>query len=339
VEVESKTENFKLERLDELMIEEMPEEQWLIDRVVPSEGFTFIVGAESTGKSFYTLTIADSIVTGKDWLGKFPVKNKTNILFMDKENSRRRVQGRVRGLGMKENIEGIYRIKMPHLFTILDEKKQLSEFALSLSEQVKEKKIGLIIIDSFTDFMLGNENSAEDVQIFFTAMRTLFTTQAILVLHHENKPSQGITRTSSQRVRGSTNITAQLVSGFRVFAIPKTTNEFVLEQFKAGDAEKIKPFKVQLVSKPTLYNPEKTYISEVKWNGEYYDEEGKAELAEELISGFFEENPVCERKELLEYCTDNGIGRRVFDKAIVDLIDEGKFEKVRNGMRISYVQK
>jgi predicted HTH transcriptional regulator len=170
-------------------------------------------------------------------------------------------------------------------------------------------------------------------------MRALFPTQAVLVLHHENKPSQGVSRTSSQRVRGSTNITAQLVSGFRVFAVPKTNNEFVLEQFKAGDSEKLKPFKVELVTKPLVYNPDKTYVSEIKWNGEYYDEEGKAELAEELIMGFFDENPTATRKEILQYCTDNAISGRTADRVIRDMVEDGKLEKIRNGMSISYIQK
>lgn len=331
----------KLETLDELLNADIPEEQWLIDRVLPSEGFTFIVGAEATGKSFYTLTIADAVTSGKNWLGKeeFAVKQKTKVLFMDKENTRRRIQGRTRGLGINENSKEIYRIHAPHTFSLLNDRKQLSPFAKSVSKQVVELGVGLIIVDSFADFMLGSENSAEDVQVFFNVMRQLFPTQAVLVLHHENKPMQGITRTSSQRVRGSTNITAQLVSGFRVFAIPKTQNEFVLEQFKAGDSEKLKPFKVELVVKPTLYDPTKTYVSEVKWNGEYYDEEGKAGLAEDAIMEYLEENPVAKRKELIEYCNDRGFGRRVFDKVISALLDGDQLEKIRDGMSINYIQK
>lgn len=338
-EIEAKTENFKLETLKELMDEELGEEQWLIDRVLPSEGFTFIVGAEATGKSFYTLDITNSLITGKDWLGKFKVTRTTNVLFMDKENTRRRMQGRARGLGMNDKLEGVYRIKMPHLFNILNEKKQLSEFALSLSEQVKKLEIGLIIVDSFADFMLGSENSAEDVQVFFTAMRALFPTQAVLVLHHENKPSQGVSRTSSQRVRGSTNITAQLVSGFRVFAIPKTQNEYVLEQFKAGDSEKLKPFKVELVSKQVLYKPDKTYISEIKWNGEYYDEEGKAELAEDLILDYIENNPTSMRKDIIDNVSQNGVGERTIVTVLSKMVELGIIIKIKVGKNVSYVCK
>lgn len=332
-------EEFKLETLHDIIQKEIPEEEWLIERVLPAEGFTFIVGAEATGKSFYTLTLAYSIVNGKPWLGQFPVKKSTRVLFMDKENSQRRIQSRCKGLGINPGSEWLFRMRMPHLFNLVDAQGQLSEFARSLSRKVVKNDIGLIVLDSFADFMVGNENSAEDVQQFFNAMRELFPDRSILVLHHENKPSQGVTRNSSQRVRGSSNITAQIVSGFRVFSLPKTSNEFVLEQFKAGDSEKLKPFKVQLVAKPYHYNPDKTYVAEVKYGGEYYDEEGKAEMAEDLINNYMAEEPVATRKDLLDHLQANGIGQRTADTVIREMTDKGILEKVRQGMSISYIQK
>lgn len=335
-------EEFELESGSQLMERDISPEEWLIDRVLPTDGFTFIVGAEATGKSFYTLTLAHSVATGKPWLDKFPVNKTTNILFIDKENSPRRKKARIAGLNIKpEELNNIYWVKYPQYFQLNDTTKDgnLSPFALHLAKEVERLNIGLVIIDSFADVMVGNENAATDVQTFFDAIRILFPSQAILVLHHENKPSQGISRTSSQRVRGSTNITAQIISGFRVFSIPKTTNEFVIEQFKAGDAEKLKPFKVQLVSTPNPRNPEKTYVSEVKYNGEYYNEEGKAELAVDVITDFFVENVTASRKEVLDHCGSNGISQRTADTAVKSMVDEGSLEKVRDGKSVSYVYK
>lgn len=331
---------WEIESGTELMDRDVPPEEWLIDRVIPAEGFTFIVGAEATGKSFYTLTLAHSIATGKPWLDKFPVGKQTKILFIDKENSARRKKSRIAGLKLEEGLDKLYWIKYPQYFELADpnNKDGLSDFARALSAKVTKLNIGLIIIDSFADVMVGNENAAGDVQGFFDAIRRLFPNQAILVLHHENKPSQGVSRSSSQRVRGSTNITAQIVSGFRVFSIPKTTNEFVLEQFKAGDAEKLKPFKVELVSELNPYT-QKTHVSQVKYNGEYYDEEGKAELAEEFILEFFEENITGSRQEVLAYCTERGVSQRTVDTVLRQMSGDGKLEKIRKGMSISYIQK
>jgi len=339
--IKNEPEDWKLESGEELMNREIEDEEWLIDKLIPSEGFTFIVGAESTGKSFYTLTIANSIITGEPWLGQFPVGKQTKVLFIDKENSPRRKQSRIRGLKMNKNLDSLYWVKYPHYFELADPKEPdgISRFAKSLSDKVEKLNIGLIVIDSFADVMVGNENSAGDVQGFFDAIRRIFPNKSILVLHHENKPTQGVSRTSSQRVRGSTNITAQIVSGIRVFSVPNTSNEFVLEQFKAGDSEKQKPFKVELVSTPLLYHPDKTYVSEVKYGGIYYDEEGKKELAKEHILEFFDENVTGTRQDILTYCLDKNISNRTTDRTLREMVDEEIIEKIRNGMRISYTLK
>lgn len=334
-----KRETIQLETLSELLNTEIADEEWLIDRVLPAEGFTFIVGAESTGKSFYTLTIANAVVTQTPWLNQFPVKRTTSVLFIDKENSRRRTQNRLKGLNITADTgEKIFRVLMPENFNLL-EKGEPSPLAKSLSIKVKELSIGLIILDSFTDFMVGNENSSEDVQVFFDTMRSLFPGLAILVLHHENKPSQGITRTSSQRVRGSTNITAQIVSGFRSYSIPKTVNEFVLEQFKAGDAEKLKPFKVQLVSKAYPYDPTKTFVAEVKHNGEYFDEEGKLEMAQEYIQEYLEESATGSRKEIIDYCVSKGVSQRTIDTALKEMRESGVLVAQKIGKSLNFLLK
>lgn len=333
-------EEWSLETGKELIERDLPQEEWLIDRVIPSEGFTFIVGAESTGKSFYTLTIANAVATGTPWLDKFPIGKQTNVLFIDKENSPRRKQSRIGGLKFTKGLEKMYWIKYPHHFQLADNKEEdgVSRFAKMLSKKVEKLDIGLIIIDSFADVMVGNENTAGDVQLFFDAIRSLFPNKSILVLHHENKPSQGVTRNSSQRVRGSTNITAQIVSGFRVFSLPKTTNEFVLEQFKAGDAEKLKPFKVELVTETNPYT-QKTYVSGIKHNGDYYDEEGKIETATTMIEDYLIENITATRQELITFTNENGISVRTFNRAISSLVDDERIEKIRKGKFTNYVCK
>lgn len=332
---------YKIEKGPELMERYVPDEEWLIDRVLPADGFTFIVGAEATGKSFYTLTIAESVATGKPWLGQFNVSKQTNILFIDKENSTRRRKARIAGLNIKKGLDKMSWLQFPEHFSLADPTKDngISDFAKYLSDYVIQEDIGLIIIDSFADLMVGNENSSGDVQAFFDAIRILFPNKAILVLHHENKPSQGITRNSSQRVRGSTNITAQIVSGFRVFAIPKTTNEFVLEQFKAGDAEKLKPFKIELVSKPHPYKPDKTYVSEVKHNGEYYDQEGQAERAGELIEEYLTDNSVGSRQDIIDYCMSNAVSQRTCCSALTTMVNEDILEKIKDGHKVNYMLK
>lgn len=345
--------HFTVEKMTDIIGEKMPPEEWLINNVIPSEGFVFFVGAEATGKSFYTLTIADSIATGKPWLGQFLVKKSTKILFIDKENTRRRTKNRLRGLGItKESGDKMFRIKFPQYFQLEANEQEAKEpgndgfsgIAHMASELVKEEKIGLIIVDSFADVMIGNENAAGDVQKFFDGFRQLFPGATVLVLHHENKPSQGVVRTASQKMRGSSNIAAQIVCGFRVQAIPKTTNEFFLEQMKAGDAEKMKPFKVKLVAVPDpedySITDKKTLVSKIEYGGEYMDEEGKILEAKEIIESLFSDNVTMTRQDLLSNLMthSNGeISQRSAERAVKQLVENGILEKQRTGREMSYI--
>jgi len=80
-------------------------------------------------------------------------------------------------------------------------------------------------------------------------------------------------------------------------------------------------------------------VSEVKYGGIYYDEEGKKELAKEHILEFFDENVTGTRQDILTYCLDKNISNRTTDRTLRDMVDEEIIEKIRNGMRISYTLK
>lgn len=331
--------DFKVETATELLADQLPEEEWLIDRVIPSEGFVFIAGAEATGKSFYTLTMANSLVTGSPWLDKFPIKKKVKVLFIDKENTRRRIQSRLRGLGIEDPDNMIYRVKYPHYFELADEKEDdgLSRFAKSLSRRVVKWNIGLIIIDSFTDVMVGNENAAGDVQGFFDAMRRLFPNRTILVLHHESKPAPGVPRTSSQRFRGSTNITAQIVVGFRVESIPKSNGEFTMEQTKSGDAEKIQKFKVIMKVEPLFAGSDKTKVTALKYGGEVFDQAQKVAETMEMIIDALSDAPLMSRTQIMDMTLGEGESETTTRRALKQLMEDGIIDETQDGRNKSYM--
>lgn len=322
---------FALETFEELANEVLPQDEWLIDRVIPVEGFCFIAGAEATGKSFFTLDIAHSLVTGNEWLGKFKVNKQVKVLFIDKENTRRRTQKRLKGLGI-ENQKDIYRVRYPEHFELINERADdgFSDFARSLSRKVKKLGIGLVVIDSFTDVLVGNENARDDVQKFFDAMRQLFPSVSILVLHHASKPAAGVMRSSSQKFRGSTNITAQLYSGFLVEKVPKSLNEFVFEQTKSGDSEKLNPFIIQLVSETDPENTEKTIVTRLDHNGEIVPEELKTAEAVSAITELFKKTSQIGRSDLINLLQGQGISKGTSERAFKKMRDNDLIKSVPN---------
>lgn len=338
-QITNEPEKFAFEEDKDLLAQSLPEEEWLIDRILPVEGFCFIVGAEATGKSFYTLTLADSATTGKKWLDQFEVKKTVKVLFIDKENTRRRTQTRLKGLHMTG--KNIWHLRYPQLFQLADPKEEsgFSIFALSASRKVKEYGITLIIIDSFTDVMVGNESVAGDVQQFFDAMRQLFPGCSILVLHHASKPAAGVTRNSSQLTRGSTNIMAQVYSAFYVKNIIKSKNEFIIEQTKAGDAEKLKKFKVELVSTPNHDDSAKTIVSSIKYGGEIQEEQDKIESAKEFIEEIFSGEAVVSRKELVGALGSKSVSNATAVRAMREMVEDKILEIIKTGRESNYYWK
>lgn len=334
-------ETSKFVEATEIVSRDMPPEEWLVDRILPIEGFCFWVGAEATAKSFDAITLAHAVSTGTNWLHAtkkddvtgeeiplFTVKHPEKVLIIDKENTVRRTHSRMKGLGMSG--KNIYYLQYPQFFELSDATQEdgFSKIAKDASRKVKNLGIKLIIIDSFADVMLGNENAAADTQKFFDAFRQLFPGTCILVLHHASKPAPGLVRTSAQRARGSTNIMAQVYSAFYVEAVPKSKTEFTIEQTKAGDSEKLNKFLIALKTEPIPGMPGKTSVTALEYKGEVEDQEMKTQSTIEAIEEVFAGITQLARAELFDVLQAKGISLATAKRALKQMVDEGTVASV-----------
>jgi len=321
----------------DLEVMKIPEFSWLIENIIYSEGFAFIYGAEGTGKSYIALSMAKAIITGKPWLDKFPTR-KGNVLFLDKENPTSMIKKRLKGLGMTkkylgDDVENIHWLEYPEKFQLSDFEGGASDFALALSEIVVEKEIDLIIIDSFVDLVVGSENSSADTQAFFNAIRELFPQIAYLPLHHENKPSQGVSRSDSQRMRGSSNINAQTFTMFRLEAVAKSKTEMTLKQTKARDSLKLDKFMIRMRIKPLLNG--QTTVSGFEYMGEVEDTDDASKSGEvrEAINNLISEKGNVGRKDILTA----GIGsERTIQRVLKSMLETGEIAETRKGREKIY---
>lgn len=320
-EEQNEPEEYTIITGSEILQREIPKQKWLISKMIPVEGLSFLVGSEGTGKSFYALTMANAIATGEKWLNTFEVKQQTKVLFLDKENTINGIQERLAGLNIKG--DALFFLEYPERFIFEGEEKDgLSSFAHYVKQFVENNNIGFIIIDSFIDFMTGNENSSGDTQVFFSAIKQLFPNKSILTIHHAGKPSQGVTRTSSQKTRGSSNIMAQAFSSFFIEQIPRSTIEFSIEHTKLRGAQKAKKFKVEMEIHVDPYDTENTRVTNLKYAGEIEDEELKRDLAKDTIIESLEKTTEILKKDLQEICLAKGIYERTFNRAIKEMETE-----------------
>lgn len=322
-------EDFKLLKDTDLAKMDFPEQDWLIDNILYSEGFCFLYGAEGTGKSFIALSIAKAVATGTNWLDQFNVPSEQKVLVLDKENPLSMLKRRSHGLGSIS--DNIFYLKYPEKFSLADGKGDVSEFAKSLATLVEKESIKLIVIDSFVDLMVGNESSSGDTQVFFNTLRQLFPQTAFLVLHHENKPSQGLFRNDSQRLRGSSNINAQTFTMFRLEASQNSRTDLTLKQTKARDSQKLDKFMIRMVTDKD--ENDKSIVTGFEYVGEIFEgaDGEKREGAEAMIQEAIAQSSGNElsRQELIDQLGSAGISQRTVDRVLIELIQKKVIRKFK----------
>lgn len=130
---------------------EMPDVQWLIDEILP-QGFFFIAGRPKIGKSFMTLQMCTSIVTGQDFLG-FPVK-QGRVLYISLEDNARRIKKRLLNMGITLNQKGLENLEIEERWDRLN-KGGLEK----LLTRLNSKKYSLCIMDTYAKSLLLKDNN------------------------------------------------------------------------------------------------------------------------------------------------------------------------------------
>jgi len=304
----------------ELLQIEYPEEEWIIDQIIPQSGFVMFVGEAGVGKSYIALDAVRAVTNKTTFLDHFEVKTETNVLIIDMENGLRRIQKRIRGMNFT-NTDNIHLLKYPELFGLLEEN---TGFMQSVSNFITTKKIGLVILDSFIDFIeSGSENVAEDTNKIFKAFRSIAPEIAYFLLHHDTKPQgRGEVRTAGQKTRGSGNIMAQLVNQFY---ITKTKNPKIIniEQGKARDSEPIPKFTIEFLT------GEDDEMSGFRYLGETKDEVKLIEEMKEKLYQYLVDNSMAARTNIIELFISQGDTEKTIGNGLRALIKEGIIESVK----------
>jgi hypothetical protein len=276
--------------------------------------------------------MAKAVAQGEPWLGKFKTA-KTSVLFLDKENPHSITKRRIAGLGINsQDTPNIFWLKYPEKFCFSDSKGGYSDFAVSLTNIIANKQIGLIIFDSFVDFMIGNESSSGDTQAFFDSIRELYPRIAYISLHHENKPSQGVFRSDSQRLRGSSNINAQTVTMFRLEAVAKSKTEMTLKQTKSKDAQKLDKFMIRMNVKRNM--DETTTVTGFTFIGnvqEGPEDETKSAEVEDIVMEMLSNAQFVSRVQVRDQVVAKGYSERTADSVLKKMVERGQINPIRKG--------
>jgi RecA-family ATPase len=165
---------------------------WIVNNLISTSSVSIVFGESGSKKTYAMLSLGVCVALGKKWLN-FDTK-QSRVLFVDEEMGEywvcQRLGRAIRGELGRENI--------PFDFI------SLGGFKLDnrKSEEILEaeiKRLGsqLVIIDSLSEVMDGDENSKQETLPVFNATRRISasTGAAMVLVHHPNK--MGMYRGSS----------------------------------------------------------------------------------------------------------------------------------------------
>lgn len=265
----------------ELFEKEFPPTTWLVEGLIPSEGFTALTGTPASYKSFLTEHLAICL-TQEDtpFLGHFPVTPGA-VLFIDKENPLSLLKDRLLKLGATPDSK-MYFLQEPDQYNIHN-----PEDITWTSNFIRENDIKLVIIDSFVHVHRGDENDSQAIAATFEILKQLPC--AVLFIHHHRKTIKFFTGTPLESIRGSSDIAAELESHLAVDQVPGGLR---IAQYKNRRGELIQPF---LVS--PIITEESVSFS---YGGGISEEVSKLNQTKDLIREILISDASIGRKELIE---------------------------------------
>jgi hypothetical protein len=296
-----------------LLNKEYPEEEYLVDKLVPARGLTVFSGAPGAMKTWLILEMAVNIASGQQFLGEFRTE-QSNILFIDEENGENLVAKRLKML--TENRE------LPIYFSFL-ENFRLGESSIQQVIRYSQKRdISLVVFDSLVRIHTKDENSAIEMAQVFALLKELTKANiTVLFTHHHRKQGSNHNTANGDSMRGSSDILASVDSHI---AVSKSDNDrIVLTQTKLRLDEKFGSFIVDFsINRSEI--PNKVSFSFV---GRTSSDESKVdELKAGVLDIFDKADPPLFQKQIAEQL--RGDGYTFSDKTLRNALKELEKEKL-----------
>lgn len=271
--------NFKT--IDELLGQDYPEQEYVVDRLIPASSITILSGQSRSFKTYTLLEIALSTAKGEPLFGQFNTQ-KTGILVIDEENGERLLQKRLYQLGATANL--------PIYFTALQGFQLDDKHIKSTIKACEARGVGLVIIDALIRIHDADENSARDMSKVFRKLRR-FTEANIAVLVTQHNRKQGtVNGGSGNEMRGSSDILAAI--DCHIGVIRKDKWYLYFDQTKQRYDVELDPFEVKVSADEMSFRFE--YL------GAFKSVVDKAEILKMAVIELLTKHKQLKQKDLLE---------------------------------------
>jgi hypothetical protein len=305
----------------DLIMKEFPDERWLAEPVLPSEGVAILAAESGTQKTWLGLYLAICASLGQAWLcyPTTPIK----VLYLNCEMPEREIQRRLRRLGVTANFRG--HLDLMHGTFDLDDPTQFEE----LAKTVVAEKYHLIIGDTFSKLHSGRaeENNNDHMTIIMRKCKEIayMSGGLFLLLHHISKPSSQYPVSLINRIRGASAIRDNATSILLLQKQGKGKDfQIQLTNPKNWAHEEAPPLKLRLFD-------DDADLSSFQWSegeteGEDEKEDTQVEVIRQIRLGFLTKDcfPMTDlRQSGISDSAKRGL------KSIVDELEGGGFIEVR----------
>ncbi len=185
----------------ELATKDFPQEQWLVEKLLPKKGVIFWGGKRGSMKTWSAMILALSIARGMKYLDNFETV-KADVLFVDAENGGAQMQKRLKMLTRTTEIPS-------NLHFSFFPKLKFDEDTTPLEEFLEEHPGAVVIVDSFRRVLGVDENEAGEVNtLFVDAIRPLIEAYdaTFILLHHLRKGMGKGVHDHLDELRGSSEL-------------------------------------------------------------------------------------------------------------------------------------
>jgi hypothetical protein len=306
------------------LMEESPEVDWLVDKILPASRALLLTADAGTGKSMAALDLALAVDQGRRWLGNFQCK-RGKVLLVDEENGRkllaRRTGKAIKGANVNDGL-----LRNIHFLCMngvnLSEREWVAKFEGVLSEIQPD----LVIIDTLSAIHSQDENSAEDMKPILNHFKRWMETYgcAFCILHHNRKPSMG-GNNRAHSYRGTTAIKAFVDSALDMKQVPGSDGLVSIHHVKSRTDVPVAPFVIEIVD----VDEGATVVRLADNQNE--DTASKLEEAQELILDMVANGEKVSRQEVIDKGKLAGISRNTMDEARKLLIKTGKLSEIKEG--------
>lgn len=296
--------------------------KFLINKLLPQNGITYMFGSPGCGKSWLMFEVARAVSGGTQFLGTIET-TQAKVLIVDEENSWYELKRRASLLTLEPNLP-IY-FKSITGFK-LDNKESLEE----IIKFCKRESVELVILDPFVAMHSLEENSATDMQKVMDFMQMFLQHQiTVMFIHHSRK---GGFMTSAENTRGSSAINGRADSAILVEKV--SNDEFQLidvKQLKSRRGKPMDSFRVVMIQ-----DEDESPITLALATGADVDNLHKKDQAKDAILNILRESN-CSRQNLIEKITEQyKIGQRNVVQALIELDEARVITTAKDGKQNVY---